>query len=185
MGTEVDFKTGLRISTLLEVEFGIPVADMMSQSRRADLVEVRRILWLCLAMQGYGPAAIARYCGRDHSTIVHGLARARLDSVTRRRAAVLAAGELGASMPAPLRFLPAQDAAILLEYLRGMLGEVPLSIRAVIALRILSHSAEARAAVRTVLQLRGHADEYPRIQQHARNLGIPWDVHAAARGLAR
>lgn len=50
--------------------------DVLLRGKRTqDLTHVRRALWLALRDQGWSYGQIGRRCGRDHSTVIHGIDR--------------------------------------------------------------------------------------------------------------
>lgn len=55
--------------------FEVSEAVLLKGKRTHDLTHVRRALWSALREQGWSYGQIGRRCGRDHSTVVHGIDR--------------------------------------------------------------------------------------------------------------
>lgn len=56
---------------------GIRAADILGPCREREIAHLRFAVWLALHTRGFGYAPIARRFGRDHSSIMHGVKRAR------------------------------------------------------------------------------------------------------------
>lgn len=55
--------------------FEVSEAVLLNGKRTHDLTHVRRALWSALRDQGWSYGQIGRRCGRDHSTVIHGIDR--------------------------------------------------------------------------------------------------------------
>lgn len=55
--------------------FEVSEAVLLKGKRTHDLTHVRRALWSALRDQGWTYGQIGRRCGRDHSTVIHGIDR--------------------------------------------------------------------------------------------------------------
>lgn len=61
------------IAEAVAAETGVPVADIMSSSRKRIPVHARWEVWKRLAALGWSAGKIGRPWGYDHSTVMHGL----------------------------------------------------------------------------------------------------------------
>ena len=55
--------------------FEVSEAVLLNGKRTHDLTHVRRALWACLRELDWTYGEIGRRCGRDHSTVIHGIDR--------------------------------------------------------------------------------------------------------------
>ena len=70
----------------------ISVENMRAAGKREECVQARLILWyLANHRWKLSAARLARFYGRAHTTVIHGLARARADAEVLRAAAVVEA----------------------------------------------------------------------------------------------
>ena len=81
---------------------GVEPEDIRGRSRDPRAVAARRAWWTLLRERGFGYAAIGRLVGRDHSSIIDGLARARECA---RVKAVLAAMDTQPTTDTPVMFV--------------------------------------------------------------------------------
>lgn len=58
----------------------VPIAELMSDARRAQVAHARQEVMRLAVDAGFSTTQVGRFLGRDHSTVVHGIkaARARL-----------------------------------------------------------------------------------------------------------
>ena len=56
---------------------GVSVADMLSRSRKPELVAARQVYWFYLRSKGLGFSEIGRRFGWDHATVLHGVKKVR------------------------------------------------------------------------------------------------------------
>ena len=56
--------------------FEISPADLLSRKRRQQIVHARMALYAALRKRGWSYPRIGRFCGRDHSTVMYGVAAA-------------------------------------------------------------------------------------------------------------
>lgn len=55
--------------------FEVSESQLLTGARTNDLAQIRRALWNCLREAGWSYGQIGRRCGRDHSTVIHGIDR--------------------------------------------------------------------------------------------------------------
>lgn len=55
--------------------FEITEEQLIGSKRPNDLAQIRRALWHCLREAGWSYGRIGLRCGRDHSTVIHGIDR--------------------------------------------------------------------------------------------------------------
>lgn len=58
---------------IVSMATGVPVADIMSKSRKQHINEARQLYWKRLYECGFTYVEIGRISGRNHSTIYHGI----------------------------------------------------------------------------------------------------------------
>lgn len=81
-----------RLAACSAVAFGVPVQDVLGQSRKLRASAARHVAWHLLRRNlGLTQMELARLCGRGHSTVSLGEARARHLIAADRRTAVLVA----------------------------------------------------------------------------------------------
>lgn len=66
----------LPVVTATAAERHVTLAELWSTSRTPRVSHARQLLWSRLEMAGLCRSEIARAFGRDHSTVIHGIAAA-------------------------------------------------------------------------------------------------------------
>ncbi len=89
--------------------FEVSEAQLLTGARTNDLAQIRRALWNCLREAGWSYGQIGRRCGRDHSTVIHGIDRyatAAHDAlfIAKVEAAKVLAPEIATQRAAGVRF---------------------------------------------------------------------------------
>ncbi len=66
-----------RITSRVAMEYKVRPAEMRGPDRHKQFVEARWVAWAEMVDRGYSYPQIGRFFGRDHSTVMHGVRRAR------------------------------------------------------------------------------------------------------------
>lgn len=149
-------------------------AAILSTSRLPRTVESRWVLFLALQDLGYGPAAIGAACKRDHSTVVHGLARAKRRPLLLALAQDITGCRAPAYLPRGLAGYGLPVAAPVLAYMRALTGPSVLSAEALHGLRLIARNPCLQLSCARILNDRNLQHLLPTIRSHAMQLGAEW-----------
>lgn len=89
--------------------FEVSEAELLGSKRPNDLAQIRRALWTCLREADWSYGQIGRRCGRDHSTVIHGIDRYHItaheaDFLAKVEQAKALAPEIASQRAAGVRF---------------------------------------------------------------------------------
>ncbi len=168
-------------------EFAFLPDELLSRTRGSELNGARNTLYLALHLSGLTVAAVGRTVGRDHSTAMNGIARARADDdliATAERCACvpeddtpqLHAPAFARSYATATHTLGPIAARTVHAYVFGwLLGEeCPTYQQAYLGLAVLCADAPLRARITAALVADAKAGHAARIALHARMAKLPW-----------
>src|SRR5450631_4139491 len=81
---------------------GITIEDLHGPSRSPAAIQTRRMIWLNLSDRGHFCTQIARMARRDHSTVLHGINKAKRDPLLASLARQLEQGLIPVDRPGRL-----------------------------------------------------------------------------------
>lgn len=173
------------LSTRLADISGISVKDLFSRRRTRDIAQVRFALWLALYRRGYGPSAIGRMAERSPDTVRYGVrtASARPDLLS--LASELMTGVLPSSPPRILTVFGVEVAARVHRFLGELVDGERFTSAGILGLAAIAGNVALQEAVYRMLDNRGLALQYWRIQHAAQRAGFRWTFAAAPSGVAR
>ena len=153
--------------------FGLSRTELLERDRHPDRCEARAVLYKVLRRLGFGVVNIARYCHRDHGTVVYALAKT--DSAGNR----LLIGQIATSADChqsdwALRPLPEGVRPAVRAYLRSLLDGRPAGHTAYAGLVYLALTPAARLSAYAYLADASESGHAWRIREHAHRAGLPW-----------
>jgi len=165
-------------------EWGCSVAAMLRHGRGDDLPLARWTAWRALQLLGATAAQLQRATGFDHSTILHGIARAKATPAI-EAAARRASGRLEDPLTAlGLAGLAPQIAAAIAAYYTSIYAGRPATAAGLAGLRILATAPATRRAALAALKDTARENVTWRMRAHAGDARLPWreDGHCTKRG---
>jgi len=164
--------------------YHVDPAAILGPTRKVNLVECRRIVWLALSADGYAVMAIANAFRRNHSTIAYGI-----DCAAKRPELVAAAGrirQLAVPDTLPARALGASEGECrsILAYLWFLVGRRPFDTAVLAGLRVLALRPLLREQLSVIARRYRCAAELWRVEVHARQIGAPYQRFAGGAAAA-
>ena len=153
-----------------------------ANTRQEYVVEARHTLWLALRLRGYSVQSVAITVQKDHSTVVHALAKAvHLPKVT-AMAKHINKGSLPQHGHSMLGYLPAGHSIIVLDYLRALANGEPLNYGLCAAVALIASSPRLQKVCQRILAEYDLGMHFWRICHHAQRLGYCWVTESRPEG---
>lgn len=154
----------------------IPTKKLLSRSRDHFIVRARWVLWGCQARRGLNMSEIGRLYGYDAGTVWHGLHELPKHAELVKTVEALTQQDLAGANIMPLRVLPMASYYAVLDYLEVLTAGRRMGARAYQGLYLIAVSPRARSAAMAVLENAQLSQHAWRVQLHARQAGLRWEL---------